>query len=300
MENIKTNKEKTSERVFEEWFGNFKETVRAYNYYTNFENVYANASEFKEEINILNSLVGSKKIEEDFLNLIKKYPEVKKAIPILIATREKMLRCADEKGEVFYNFQNQNIPDEQYAYFMQKTGLFDLLANHVMSNLYDFILGVNVGLDSHGRKNRSGDAMEVLVDGFVNEAGYVENYNYFKQMTSREVETRFGIDLSCLSDKAKKAAKKFDFVIDGGDTIYAIEANFFATHGSKIDTVAGGYELIEKETSHLKNFQFIWITDGMGWKDSYSNLKKAFENIEHMYNINDLENGIIASGFKQQ
>ena len=55
-----------SKRNFEEWIKTFRQSINEYNYYTDFEKVYKNVEKLKIEINILNSLVGSKNIEKDF------------------------------------------------------------------------------------------------------------------------------------------------------------------------------------------------------------------------------------------
>lgn len=139
-------------RDFKEWLGTFKENISDYKYYINFEKVYKNVDKNKVEFNILNSLLGSKDIERDFENLITKYPEVLKCIPILLAVRNMQISARDDDGEFMYDFENKNQSTEQYKIFMNKTGLFDLLANHGIKNIIDFVLGVETGLDSNGRK----------------------------------------------------------------------------------------------------------------------------------------------------
>ena len=130
-------------RDFKEWLNTFRKSICDYGYYVDFEKVYGNVDAIKVELNILNSLIGSKDIKEDFKKLLKKYPEILKAIPILLAKRESEIYCQDENGGYWYEFNlGPYYPNsfkfyEHYAYFMEKTGLFDLLENHIIHNLVD-------------------------------------------------------------------------------------------------------------------------------------------------------------------
>ena len=133
-------------RNFETWLKNFKNSIATYDYYIDFEKVIKNINNIKIELNILNSLIGSKNIEEDFVNIIKKYPETLKCIPILLAVRDTEIYAQDEEGSFLYNFKTQNYSVEQYKIFMRKTGLFNLIQNHIINNLVDYVLGVETGL----------------------------------------------------------------------------------------------------------------------------------------------------------
>ena len=165
-------------RDFSQWLKTFRQSINGYTYYIDFAKVYGNVEKLKVEINILNSLICSKDIEHDFDNLIAKYPDCLKAIPILLAVRENEIYCQDKNGSVNYKFSQKVQSAEQYKYFMRETGLFDMLQKHIISNLYDYVTGVEVGLDSNGRKNRGGDQMENLVERYLREAGVA----YYKEM----------------------------------------------------------------------------------------------------------------------
>ena len=224
-------------RNFETWLKNFKNSIATYDYYIDFEKVIKNINNIKIELNILNSLIGSKNIEEDFVNIIKKYPETLKCIPILLAVRDTEIYAQDEEGSFLYNFKTQNYSVEQYKIFMRKTGLFNLIQNHIINNLVDYVLGVETGLDSNGRKNRGGHLMEDLVEKYIVKAGFVKGTNYFKEMKISEIEEKFKIDLSHISNKGK-TVKRFDFVVKTENMIYAIETNFYASSGSKLNETA--------------------------------------------------------------
>ncbi len=248
-------------------------------------------------MNVLNSLIGSKNIEDDFEKLINKYPQVLKCIPILIAKREYEISATDQDGSFVYNFNEMNCSIEQYKVFMRKTGLFDLLSNHLVSNLVDYVTGVETGLDSNGRKNRGGDLMENLVEKYLIEAGLIKDVSYFKEMRISEIEKKWDVDLSCVSNQGK-TEKRFDFVIKCPQCIYGIETNFYTGGGSKLNETARSYKTITLETRDLDYFKFVWFTDGQGWHSAKNNLMETFEVLENLYNINDLENGIIKNLIK--
>ena len=279
-------------RNFNEWLGEFRESIADYGYYIDFPKIHKNVDAIKVELNILNALVGSQNIEWEFDNLITKYPETLKCIPILLAVRSSEIYAIDEDGEYNYNFNKMNYSAEQYKIFMRKTGLFDLVANHIISNLVDYATGVETGLDSNGRKNRGGHLMENLVEGYIQKAGYIKGKDYFKEMNLSEIENKWGIDLSAISNQGK-AEKRFDFVIKTNDNIYGIETNFYGSGGSKLNETARSYKTLALEAKTIDSFKFAWFTDGKGWNSARNNLEETFDVLDDVYNINDLENGVI-------
>lgn len=281
-------------RDFKTWLSGFRDSISDYGYYVNFEKVYRNVDAIKVELNILNSLIGSKDIENDFEALVKKYPETLKCIPVLLAVRSNEIYAIDSDGEFTYNFKKPNLSIEQYKIFMRKTGLFDLIANHVVNNLVDYATGVETGLDSNGRKNRGGHLMENLVEGFIQKAGFVKGITYFKEMNISEITEKWGIDLSAISNQGKME-KRFDFVIKTENMIYGIETNFYASGGSKLNETARSYKQIAQESDTIDGFTFVWFTDGKGWNNAKHNLEETFDVLQHVYNINDLENNIITN-----
>ena len=290
-------------RNFNAWLSTFRDSIADYGYYIDFEKVHRNIDGIKVELNILNSLIGSKNIRNDFKALLKRYPEVLKCIPLLLAVRANEIYCPDENGGYLYRFDFGKYPPnshkyyEQYSYFMEQTGLFDLLENHIINNLVDYATGVETGLDSNGRKNRGGHLMENLVEGYIQEAGFIKDKTYFKEMRIKQIEKKFGLDLSSISNKGK-TVKRFDFVVCVGNTVYGIETNFYASSGSKLNETARSYKQISQEAQEIDGFKFVWFTDGNGWLDARNNLEETFDVMTHIYNIKDLENGIIAEVFK--
>ena len=278
-------------RNFNEWLSTFRESIADYKYYVDFNNVYKNLDEFKIELNILNSLVASNDIENDFKKIVSKYPEVLKAIPILLAKRESEIYCQDDNGQMKYNFKMPNYTIEQYCYFMRETGLFELLSKRIINNLVDYVLGVEVGLDSNGRKNRGGHLMENLVEKYIQEAGFIKGKTYFKELKLKQLEKMTGLSLSSLSNKGK-TVKRFDYVIISKGIVYAIETNFYASSGSKLNETARSYKTLALESKDIVGFKFVWITDGTGWIDARNNLEETFDVLDSIYNIKELEKGI--------
>lgn len=276
------------DRNFEEWLSNFKSSISGYKYYTDFEKVVRNVNAIKVELNILNSLIGSQNIENEFQQIVEKYPETLKCVPILLAVREQQIFAQDNDGEFLFNFKEPNYSIEEYQMFMRKTGLFDMLSKHLVNNLVDYVLGVETGLDSNGRKNRGGHQMEDLVEFHIQKQGFVKGETYFKEMRVREIEETFGVDLSAITNGGK-TVKRFDFVVKYDDMVYGIETNFYASGGSKLNETARSYKQIAQEAQEIDGFKFVWITDGKGWVSARNNLRETFEVMEHLYSIKDME-----------
>ena len=219
--------------------------------------------------------------------LIKEYPKCLKAIPILLAVRGYEIYCQDENGALIYDFSKMTQTPEQYIYFMRETGLFDMLQKRRILRLKDYVNGVETGLSSNGRKNRGGHQMENLVEKFLEKSGIT----YRKEMYLSEMEHEWKLDLSAISANGV-ADKRWDFAVKTDNCVYAIETNFYSDGGSKLNETARSYEMIAEEAKKIKNFKFIWITDGKGWENAKRNLEKTFNVLETLYNIADMENGI--------
>lgn len=290
-------------RNFSTWLSGFRDSIADYGYYIDFEKVHRNVDAVKIELNILNSLIGSKTIEYDFKNLLKKYPQTLKCVPLLLAVRTNEIYCQDDNGGYLYKFDFEKYPPnshayyDRYCYFMRETGLFDLLENHIINNLVDYATGVETGLDSNGRKNRGGHLMEDLVEGFIKKAGFIKDVSYFKEMYIHEITEKWNIDLSAISNQGKME-KRFDFVIKTPNMIYGIETNFYGSGGSKLNETSRSYKTLALESETIDGFSFVWFTDGKGWVSARNNLEETFDVMPHIYNIKDLENDIISEVFK--
>ena len=284
-------------RNFNEWFSTFRDTIATWRYYTDFDKVYKNTDKIKDELNILNGLIGVENIENEFRRIVDKFPQTLKVIPILIAKRESEIKIIDPEKTYIFNFKKPNYSIDEYVKFMDKTGLFDLLKNHIIHSLIDYVMGVEVGMDTNGRKSRTGDAMEDLVESYLVSAGLIKGVDYFKEMYISDIEKRWGIDLSGISNQGK-AEKRFDFVIKTANTIYGVETNFYSSQGSKLNETARSYKTIALEAKEIDGFDFVWFTDGQGWQSASHNLEETFDVLDTIYCINDLENGVLRNLLK--
>jgi len=281
-------------RDFNEWLGKMRQSINGYNYYVDFEKVYANVDAIKVELNIMNSLIGSKNVEQDFKELLKKYPEILHCIPTLLAVRYNEIYAQDEEGAFIYDFSKMNCSVEQYIVFMKKTGLLSLIGEHIINNLVDYCLGIETGLDSNGRKNRGGHQMEDLVEGLIKKTGA----EYYKEMYLTDIENKWNVDLSAISAEGT-STKRWDFVVKTSSMIFVIETNFYSGGGSKLNETARSYKMIAEETKEIPSVEFVWVTDGGGWRSARRNLEETFNVLEHLYNISDMENGVFLSLFSK-
>lgn len=279
-------------RNFNDWLSKFKASISDYTYYVDFEKIYKNVDKVKVELNILNSLIGSKNIEEEFQNILIKYPETLECIPLLLAVRSREIFVKDEIDEYLFKFDKMVYSIKDYIKFMRESGLYDLLQNHIINNLYDYVLGIEVGLDSNGRKNRGGHLMENLVESYIIKAGYKKDINYFKEMYLKDIEKKWNLDLSEMSGH-NTSTKRFDFVIKTDKQVYLIETNFYSSGGSKLNETARSYKMLAQESKKVDGVTFIWFTDGTGWINARKNLEETFNELETMYNIDDLDNGVL-------
>lgn len=283
-------------RNFTEWLSTFRNSIADYGYYIDFEKVHCNVNEIKVELNILNSLIGSHSIEKDFEKLLTRYPETLKCIPVLLAVRANEIAAMDEDGSYVFSFKEMNYSIDEYKMFMRKTGLFDLLENHILGNLVDYVTGVETGLDSNGRKNRGGHLMENVVEKFIQKAGFIKNKNYFKEMYIHEITEKWNIDLSAISNEGRME-KRFDYVVKTKNQIYVIETNFYGSGGSKLNETARSYKQIAQEVATIPGVTFVWFTDGKGWNTARNNLRETFDVLETIYNIQDMEMDIMKKLF---
>lgn len=281
-------------RDFDQWIESFRSNIADYKYYVDFDKIYKNVENINIELNILNSLIGVKDFDGKFKKLCIEYPKILECIPILIAVRNNEIEIQEKDKSITYNFKyHKNVVLDQYLIddyltFMIETGLKELIQNRIINNLVDYVLGVEVGLDSNGRKNRGGHLMENLLEKYIQELGV----EYYKEMYTKEIEDRWNMDLSLLTN-AGDVAKRFDFVVKTNNQIYAFETNFYKSGGSKLNETARSFKNIAEEIDKIQGITFIWVTDGKGWISARHNLKETFDVLDTLYNINDLENGIL-------
>lgn len=300
-------------RDFDAWLDEFKSTIASFDYYVDFCKVRENAEKWRAELHLLNSLLGSENIESDFLLLCEKYPDVLRAIPTLLAVRKQEIPVLEVGILTTYNFGSgkKNTPQE-YCDFMRSTGLFELMETHSISNLFDYVTGVEVGLDSNGRKNRGGHLMENLVEGYLIGAGLKRRKSegkvplagdpnevgvYYKELYSSQAQRFWGIDLSAITNNGT-VEKRFDFVAKTSAGLFGIETNFYAGGGSKLNETSRSYKEMAEESSNIDGFTFVWVTDGQGWKKARNNLHETFDVMDTIYSLSDLDRGVFKKLFE--
>lgn len=276
-------------KEFNSWLETFSETLAGWDYYSDFDKAYSNIDKKKEQIEKLKSLVNSNDIKGDFANLIAADPDILELIPGLLAKRGDTIQIMDDDGteRVFYFDTTRNTIDD-YLLFMEKTHLFELL-EHV-SNLDDYLLGIEIGMDTNARKNRTGSKMEEIVAHHLKDA----HLDFKAEMTKEQIEREYGLDLSAITNE-QTADKRFDFVFEYRGEVFALECNFYSGGGSKLNETARSYKMLYLQSKDIEHFHFIWVTDGQGWHSAKNNLRETYEVMDLIFNLNDLKNRTLDS-----
>ena len=253
----------------------------------------------QSDIDKLDKLIGNKYFDEDLKNILIDTPDLIKIIPLLIAYRDKndtLDLLIDYSSEVWetitYSFELKNIDEEKILSivdFCDKIGIKDFFINANIRSAYDFILGNHLGLRSNARKNKSGDFMESYVNDYISNMCTKNNLKFLSQARAQEIFNSFNIDIKNILN-----GRVPDFVINNNGKLILIEVNFYNAIGSKIKSTTNEYIKLNKELKNNPYIQdFIWITDGYGWHKSKKVLELAFDNIENVINIHNMNNGYI-------
>ncbi|MBN2286681.1 MAG: type II restriction endonuclease [Tissierellales bacterium] len=291
IEKYKSMKLNSETEIFEYLINSLKDTIRTYDFFVAWEKVLENVSQIEVSLNILNSLIGKDDIQTKLKDLIKKYPEIVPVIPLLIAVRGMSIKVANIDGDIEYSFSKKKIyTDEQIekiVFFADKSGLLKVIADKSIKNLVDYAIGVEVGLDTNARKNRSGTAMENLIEVYVKAICDKYKYKYLTQATANKISQEFRKVVS-----TDKADRHFDFAIDTEKKLYLIEVNYYGGGGSKLKSVAGEFSSLFSLVKN-DNTSFIWITDGKGWTTAKRPLLETFHSTDFVMNIDMIKQGLL-------
>ena len=271
-----------TEEEFKVFMSQLIETNAPLSFFSDFEKITANVDAISIKLNQLNYLVGKDNMEEAVRRLWDENPKVFSVLDILIA-----VRASDKKKAIARSGQIQLIENffktpEGVIEYLEDTGLKQVLQDKHVTNLVDYVFGVETGLDTNARKNRSGDIMGNKVAEIFQEKGI----DFRREVYSTEFE-----EMKCLGEDRKR----FDFVIETETKTYLIEVNFYSGGGSKLNEVARAYSELAPKINQFDNYEFVWITDGVGWNSARSKLEEAFYAIPSVYNlttINDFLNTI--------
>lgn len=270
-----------------------KGTITKWDYFVNWPKVNNNLRKFEITLNLLNYLVGKENIEEEASLLIREHPQIVQAIPTLLAYRNREVRILNEyqNGKFIYEDfdfkKGANTTPEKAVEFLSKSGFLEQLKNKKITSLVDYVFGVETGLDSNGRKNRGGTAMEDIVEFYVQQICERNNYEYITQATAPRIKNKWNKHVT-----VDKSTRRFDFAINTPAKLILIETNFYSGGGSKLKSTAGEYNSLYRNVSK-DSHQFIWITDGAGWNTARQPLHETFNQIDFILNLKMLEFGIL-------
>ncbi|WP_299524906.1 type II restriction endonuclease [uncultured Methanobrevibacter sp.] len=253
------------------------ETNRTHDFYVDWGKIFGKLEDTTREINILNTLVDSSDVENDFRKIILEHPKVISVLPSILAIREKNIAVLDEYEMKCLKVScSKRSPSDigDIVDFSEKTGLLNLFNN--IRDLKSYLMGVEVGLDTNARKNRSGHIFEKIVGDLLK-----KKIKDFPDLTISAEETlNF------------ERTKRLDFVIHKNDVPkFLFECNFYASSGSKPIEVANAYIDLNKQIKE-QDMVFVWITDGFGWKKMYNAFHEASTNIDFVLNFNMLNDTI--------
>ncbi|NCC98157.1 MAG: restriction endonuclease [Bacteroidia bacterium] len=259
-------------KQFETFVAQLSETNATLDYFTDFGKIKSNISKISIKLNQLNYLIGKEDLKLAIEELFEENAKAFEVLDILIAVRKnKNAKTFNREGEIVQLDSYFATSDKIYE-FIEDTGLGEVFRNKKITNLVDYVFGVEVGLDTNARKNRGGENMSKAVSLIFDKA----NISYQKEVNSTEFPeiTSLGADL-----------KRFDFVIKTKVKTYLIETNFYNGGGSKLNEVARAYSDLAPKINQYSNFEFVWITDGQGWLSAKNKLEEAFSIIPSVYNL---------------
>lgn len=283
--------------VFDYLIKNLKPSILLWSYFVNWDKVFENTKKIEIALNNLNYLVGKDNFDEEFRFLVKQNPEAIKAIPALVVRdgngSSKFKILVDYKSKKFvyeeYDFSKENPSDEdieKYLTFVKESGLKELISSQKIKNLVDYMIGVEAGLDSNGRKNRGGHCMENIVEFFINDLCKRNGFEYLKEATAEKIKLQWGFNVP-----VDKSSRRYDFVVKNDKELFIFETNFYGGGGSKLKSTAGEYRNLFDVLDG--KYKFIWVTDGFGWKTTQRPLRETFNHNEYIFTLDMIEKSIL-------
>ncbi|MDY4790150.1 MAG: type II restriction endonuclease [Bacteroidales bacterium] len=260
---------------FNDFITQLSETNATLDYFTDFDKVSSNVRKIAIKLNQLNYLIGKEDLDKAIRELYEENPKTFDVLEILIAVRNKDNRkCINQKGDTVLISSYFNSVEGIIEYF-EETGLSEVFKRKDVTNLVDYVYGVEVGLDTNARKNRGGDCMSAAVK-------MIFNNNKIKYR--KEVSIKSFPEIISLGEDVKR----FDFAIKTKKKTYLIEVNYYNGGGSKLNEVARAYSDVAPKINQYNNYEFVWITDGQGWHSAKNKLEEAYSIIPSVYNLNSI------------
>ena len=260
---------------FNLFMSQLQETNQTLDFFCDFDKISANVAEVEMSLNTLNYLIGKEDLEKGVSEIWQRDPKVFEVLGILIAVRDEGKKpVVDSKGNVVL-LKSFFESETKVVEFLRETGLAEIFYSRRIKNLVDYVFGIETGLDTNARKNRSGHIMENTVARIFKDNGIK-----FRQ----EVYSSEFPKLSVLGTDEKR----FDFYIETSAKKYLIEVNFYSGGGSKLNEVARAYTDLAPKVNSVNGFEFVWITDGIGWKSARNKLEEAYNAIPIVYNLTNI------------
>lgn len=249
------------------------ETNATLDFYCDFPKIARNVADIEISLNTLNYLIGKENLREAVEALWARDPRVFEVMDILIATRKKDDKKYIDNDGSMHSVHSLFGSVDGVMKFIDGTGLDKVFKNKEVKDLVDYVFGVETGLDTNARKNRSGEITETLVARILDNA----KIPFRAQVSSKEfpaIAAVLGAD-----------QKVFDFAIVANGKTYLIEVNFYSGGGSKLNEVARSYTDVAPKVNGVPGYEFVWITDGIGWNSARNKLEEAFAAIPSIYNL---------------
>ncbi|MBR3566155.1 MAG: type II restriction endonuclease [Paludibacteraceae bacterium] len=262
-----------TQEQFDLFMSQLRETNATLDFYCDFPKITRNVAEIEISLNTLNYLIGKDDLRAAVEALWNRDKRVFEVMDILIATRKKDDKKYIDNDGSMHSVHSLFRSVDGVMKFIEETGLDRVLKNKDVKDLVDYVFGVETGLDTNARKNRSGDITETLVARIFSNAGIA----YREQVSSHE--------FPAISSVLGADQKVFDFVISTNAKTYLIEVNFYSGGGSKLNEVARSYTDVAPKVNGVSGFEFVWITDGIGWNSARNKLEEAFAAIPSIYNL---------------
>lgn len=279
------------QKDFNHLVSTFRSSIKTWGYFVNWHKVFANRAELEITLNKLNYLLGKENLREEFYRLFALNPDIVKAFPALIAVRDSKIEVFDKatKDTEIFDFSRGLDSADKYYSFLEETRLTRLFKSGGIKNLVDYVTGIEVGLDSNGRKNRGGFLMEDIVGTFLSDYCRQNEFECLAQARPSIIKAQWGIDV-----KINKSERSFDFAIFNPTTrnLKLFETNFYNGGGSKLKSVCGEFKGLNDELK-TQNIDLIWITDGLGWHTAKRPLEEAYNHNNYIFNLDMLENGAL-------
>lgn len=265
------------DKKFETFISQLQETNQTLDFFCDFNKIEKNVADIKLSLCMLNSLIGATNLRDAVETIWKRDKSAFNVMDILVAVR------SEGKKKVLNSIGNCIVLDSLFTNvdgimeFLNNTGLAELLQHRKIQNLVDYVFGIETGLDTNARKNRSGHIMENIVERLLAK----HSLNYRREVYSKEWQE---IAYALGNDE-----KRFDFVVKTTHKTFLFEVNFYSSGGSKLNEVARSYSEIAPKINNVPGFEFVWITDGIGWKSAKNKLQEAYNIIPRVYNLSNIE-----------